>query len=124
MIAKCSNRGNLKLGESRILETAFIKQIKCPMLLSLVRIQVSHNWNQLSHNSQDRVFSKADTREIYQQVASDLIVSTLGGVNGTIFAYGQTSSGKTHTMQGSPSFPGIMPLAVQHIFDLIQQVRF
>ncbi|KAI8902036.1 P-loop containing nucleoside triphosphate hydrolase protein [Globomyces pollinis-pini] len=35
---------------------------------------------------------------------------------GTIFAYGQTSSGKTHTMFGHKDEPGIMPLATTHIF--------
>lgn len=41
---------------------------------------------------------------------------------GTVFAYGQTNSGKTHTMRGSPTEPGIIPLAVHNLFDLIQQV--
>ena len=31
--------------------------------------------------------------------------------NGTVFAYGQTASGKTHTMQGTAAEPGIIPLA-------------
>ena len=43
------------------------------------------------------------------------------GYNGTVFVYGQTSSGKTHTMSGSPSQPGLIPLAVQHIFRYIEQ---
>ena len=46
------------------------------------------------------------------------------GVNGTIFAYGQTSSGKTHTMMGNPDQPGIIPLALSEIFESIQRVRF
>ena len=41
---------------------------------------------------------------------------------GTVFAYGQTSSGKTFTMNGSSSEPGIIPLAVRDIFDNIQMV--
>lgn len=36
---------------------------------------------------------------------------------GTVFAYGQTSSGKTHTMMGCPEEPGVVPLAVAAIFD-------
>lgn len=40
----------------------------------------------------------------------------LEGFNGTVFAYGQTSSGKTHTMKGCESEPGIIPLAVHDIF--------
>lgn len=45
------------------------------------------------------------------------------GINGTIFAYGQTSSGKTHTMIGTPEEPGIIPLAVNDIFDIISDVH-
>ena len=42
---------------------------------------------------------------------------------GTVFAYGQTSSGKTHTMTGSSSTPGIIPLAIKDIFNIIEKVR-
>lgn len=41
---------------------------------------------------------------------------------GTVFAYGQTSSGKTHTMRGSASEPGVIPLAVHDLFDIIHEV--
>ncbi|EGF76571.1 hypothetical protein BATDEDRAFT_14772, partial [Batrachochytrium dendrobatidis JAM81] len=41
---------------------------------------------------------------------------------GTIFAYGQTSSGKTHTMMGDESEPGIILLAVENIFRHISKV--
>ncbi|MFS7898246.1 putative plus-end-directed kinesin ATPase [Helianthus anomalus] len=43
------------------------------------------------------------------------------GVNGTIFAYGVTSSGKTHTMHGDQRSPGIIPLAVKDVFSIIQE---
>jgi centromeric protein E len=42
---------------------------------------------------------------------------------GTIFAYGQTSSGKTYTMQGGANGEGIISRAVQDIFNYIQNVR-
>ena len=42
---------------------------------------------------------------------------------GTVFAYGQTSSGKTHTMMGSNQSPGVIPLAVQDIFSYVRKVR-
>ncbi|MGH0143501.1 UNVERIFIED_CONTAM: hypothetical protein FKN15_011581, partial [Acipenser sinensis] len=41
---------------------------------------------------------------------------------GTIFAYGQTSSGKTFTMMGSQSSLGVIPLAIQDIFKTIDAV--
>lgn len=42
---------------------------------------------------------------------------------GTVFAYGQTSSGKTFTMNGSAANPGVISLGVKDIFDAIQMVR-
>lgn len=42
------------------------------------------------------------------------------GYNAVVFAYGQTASGKTFTLTGSPSNPGIIPLAVS---DLFSQIR-
>ena len=44
------------------------------------------------------------------------------GINGTIFAYGQTASGKTYTMLGCSSEPGVITLAVEELFQHIQQV--
>lgn len=41
-------------------------------------------------------------------------------MNGTIFAYGQTSSGKTYTMMGDACSPGVIPLAVSNIFHAIE----
>lgn len=41
---------------------------------------------------------------------------------GTAFAYGQTSSGKTFTMNGSEEDPGIIPLAVKDVFSTIEMV--
>ena len=44
------------------------------------------------------------------------------GINQTVFAYGQTSSGKAHTMKGYPSkneITGLIPLSVQQIFQHI-----
>ena len=45
----------------------------------------------------------------------------MGGVNGTVFAYGVTSSGKTHTMMGNDEESGLVPRTIQHVFDLIEQ---
>ena len=42
-------------------------------------------------------------------------------MNGTVFTYGQTSSGKTFTMTGAPSHPGVVQLSTSEIFDTIAQ---
>lgn len=44
-------------------------------------------------------------------------------LTGTVFAYGQTNSGKTFTMRGSANEPGIIPLAVHDLFQRIQEVN-
>jgi len=54
-----------------------------------------------------------------------IVKDVLDGYNGTIFAYGQTSSGKTHTMEGvlgDPDMQGIIPRIVQDIFNHIYQM--
>ena len=61
------------------------------------------------------------TEELYEKVGKNLVSSVLKGMNGTIFAYGQTASGKTYTMEGSDTAPGILPLAVEQIFDEIEE---
>ncbi len=47
----------------------------------------------------DKVFDcNSKQAEVYNYAATSVIESVIEGFNGTIFAYGQTSSGKTHTM--------------------------
>ncbi|XP_071691739.1 kinesin-like protein NACK2 [Rutidosis leptorrhynchoides] len=49
----------------------------------------------------DKVFdSSCSTDKVYHQGARDVAISAIKGINATIFAYGQTSSGKTYTMRG------------------------
>ncbi|KAL7471362.1 hypothetical protein ACHAXS_011641 [Conticribra weissflogii] len=71
----------------------------------------------------DAVFSENSTqRYIYDVCAAPVVQSVLEGYNGTIFAYGQTGAGKTHTMEGDnePSeLRGIIPNTFEHIFDHI-----
>ena len=42
----------------------------------------------------------ASQQEIYEQTSAPIISNVIEGYNGTIFAYGQTGTGKTHTMAG------------------------
>ena len=65
----------------------------------------------------------ADQGDIYVQSSSPIIANVLEGYNGTIFAYGQTGTGKTHTMSGidgDENLRGIMPRAFDDIFRSIQ----
>lgn len=66
--------------------------------------------------SYDSIFEPGATNEdVYEKVAAPVVESALGGFNATVFAYGQTSSGKTHTMLGSDSDPGVTQRAIAHV---------
>lgn len=68
---------------------------------------------------------------VYNKAAKNIVKDVLNGYNGTIFAYGQTSSGKTHTMEGVMSdqqLHGIMPRIIndifQHIYSMEENLEF
>ncbi|XP_038553740.1 kinesin heavy chain isoform X1 [Micropterus salmoides] len=71
----------------------------------------------------DQVFPTNTTQEqVYNTCAKQIVKDVLAGYNGTIFAYGQTSSGKTHTMEGNlhdPEGMGIIPRISEDIFEHI-----
>ncbi|KAL2501506.1 P-loop containing nucleoside triphosphate hydrolase superfamily protein [Forsythia ovata] len=70
----------------------------------------------------DRVFGPTTTtRHVYDVASQHVISGAMEGINGTIFAYGVTSSGKTHTMHGDQRSPGIIPLTVKDAFSIIQE---
>jgi len=62
-------------------------------------------------------------RTVYDEIGYPIIESVMEGYNGTVFAYGQTGTGKSHTMQGDaepPEMRGIIPNSFDHVFDAIQ----
>nr|XP_020864077.1 centromere-associated protein E-like [Phascolarctos cinereus] len=71
----------------------------------------------------DRVFHSNETTEkVYEEMAVPIIRSAIQGYNGTIFAYGQTASGKTYTMMGSADGLGVIPKAINDIFIKIKEI--
>ncbi|KAF8657730.1 hypothetical protein HU200_059889 [Digitaria exilis] len=85
--------------------------------------------NAIAHSAQsstrfefDTIFgAECRTAEVYEARTKRIVDSVVRGFNGTVFAYGQTNSGKTYTMRGSVSEPGIIPLAVHDIFQRIEE---
>lgn len=94
----------------------------------------------------DNVFNPSHTnQDVYEALAQNIVRSAMAGKNGktghyvvplslslcgtdrydatgTIFAYGQTASGKTHTMKGSPHDDlGVIQLALGDVFQNISQ---
>ncbi|CAL8170340.1 unnamed protein product [Prunus armeniaca] len=81
----------------------------------------------------DKVFGpNAQQRDLYEQAVIPIVNEVLEGFNCTIFAYGQTGTGKTYTMEGEckraksgpngelPPEAGVIPRAVQQIFDTLE----
>lgn len=81
----------------------------------------------------DKVYDGTATQEtIYNEIAAPIVEEVLNGYTCTIFAYGQTGTGKTYTMEGDtsslgtvdpfgrtemPAGAGIIPRVVNHMFD-------
>ncbi|KAF5823551.1 putative plus-end-directed kinesin ATPase [Helianthus annuus] len=77
----------------------------------------------------DKVFGpKAQQRSVYDQAIYPIVNEVLEGFNCTVFAYGQTGTGKTYTMEGGmrnkggelPAEAGVIPRAVRQIFDTLE----
>ena len=75
----------------------------------------------------DGVFPPEEEQEkIFNIVAKPLINGALEGINGTLFCYGQTSSGKTYTMEGihnDPKLMGVIPRMMEYIFIVIEKAN-
>ncbi|CAJ1885017.1 unnamed protein product [Sphenostylis stenocarpa] len=81
----------------------------------------------------DKVFGpSARQKDLYEQAVTPIVNEVLEGFNCTIFAYGQTGTGKTYTMEGEckraksgpngelPPEAGVIPRAVKQIFDTLE----
>ncbi|CAG5073122.1 Similar to KIF17: Kinesin-like protein KIF17 (Homo sapiens), partial [Cotesia congregata] len=55
--------------------------------------------------------SESSTEKVYEDVGSVIVEAVLEGYNGTVFAYGQTGCGKSHTMHG------FIERTLEHIFE-------
>ncbi|XP_021067631.1 kinesin-like protein KIF3A isoform X3 [Mus pahari] len=75
----------------------------------------------------DTVFGPESKQlDVYNLTARPIIDSVLEGYNGTIFAYGQTGTGKTFTMEGVRAVPGlrgVIPNSFAHIFGHIAKAE-
>jgi DNA replication protein DnaC len=71
---------------------------------------VNQNGNNCRHNkfeqpnkfNFDLIHGEKDTnRDVYEQTIRKVVLSSLEGISGTVFVYGQTGTGKTYTMMGN-----------------------
>jgi kinesin family member 18/19 len=71
----------------------------------------------------DRIFDDNTSQgEVYEATTRNLLDSVLDGYNATVFAYGATGCGKTHTITGTAQEPGIIFLTMQELFEKISDI--
>ncbi|KAI7814719.1 kinesin-like protein KIF18A isoform X1 [Triplophysa rosa] len=73
----------------------------------------------------DSVFREDSSQmEVFENTTKSIVDGVLNGYNCTVFAYGATGAGKTHTMLGTCDTPGVMFLTMKELFarmDLIKE---
>ena len=74
----------------------------------------------------DKIFnSESPQNQVYENVGKRIVGDVMEGYNGTIFAYGQSGSGKTYTMYGpdiyDDIYKGIIPRIVEDIFNYVEK---
>ncbi|CAI2348095.1 unnamed protein product [Caenorhabditis sp. 36 PRJEB53466] len=69
----------------------------------------------------DFAFSRETNGQVFNISCREIVERVIEGFNGTIAAYGQSGSGKTHSLLGSNGEQGILQLAVKHLLNLITE---
>ncbi|KEZ44306.1 Kinesin-II 85 kDa subunit [Scedosporium apiospermum] len=83
---------------------------------------ISHRGREGGDYFYDNVFATSDDNSrVYDCIAKRLVRRVMEGYHGTVFAYGMTGTGKTFSMQGTASSPGVIPLAITDIFSYIRE---
>ncbi|ODO08830.1 kinesin [Cryptococcus wingfieldii CBS 7118] len=72
----------------------------------------------------DQVFGmEASQEEVFAKTAKSLLPGVVDGYNATVFAYGATGCGKTHTISGTEEQPGIIIRTMRELFDLVEETK-
>lgn len=90
-------------------------------------VAYSSEWMEKNNKNQvdfqyDNVVIGSNNKELYERCVKNVVISSMEGFNGTVFAYGQTASGKTYSMMGNDTQPGIIPQAVDDVFYYIREM--
>jgi kinesin family protein 11 len=128
VVVRCRPPNEAEKGFPLIIRHEDIKKNEITVHLKL------HGKELLKTFSFDHVFGGTTTqKDIFEAVAMPIVNEVLAGYNCTIFAYGQTSTGKTYTMEGfrNPildttiidSRAGIVPRSIHHIFDTLDSIN-
>lgn len=72
----------------------------------------------------DKAFEESATqRKVYEEATAGIIDGVCAGINACVFTYGATGAGKTFTMLGSLSEPGIMSMTLQELFAKLDAMK-
>ncbi|KAG2418535.1 hypothetical protein HFD88_001636 [Aspergillus terreus] len=83
---------------------------------------ISHHGKEAGDYYYDNVFTAHEhNSRVYDSAAKRLVRRVMEGYHGTVFAYGMTGTGKTFSMQGTATAPGVIPLAITDIFSFIRE---
>lgn len=86
------------------------------------RALISYKGKEGGDHIYDNVFDTQDNNaRVYDAAAKRLVRRVMEGYHGTVFAYGMTGTGKTFSMQGTATNPGVIPLAITDIFSYIRE---
>ncbi|CEJ57540.1 Putative Kinesin family protein [Penicillium brasilianum] len=86
------------------------------------RSLISHRGKDGGDYYYDNVFTPQENNaKVYDAAAKRLVRRVMEGYHGTVFAYGMTGTGKTFSMQGTATSPGVIPLAITDIFSFIRE---
>ena len=92
-------------------------------MVTITMVSLGSHYRRLhSHSVLDNVFAAHDkNHKVYDAAAKRLVRRVMEGYHGTVFAYGMTGTGKTYSMQGTATSPGVIPLAITDIFSYIRE---
>lgn len=128
-------------GSTATLKTRFIRPIVKPMDEKVLVFDPPdnnpltrlYNNSALAHGARrnkdvryafDRVFdSTASQTDVFEETCKPLLDGILNGYNASVFAYGATGCGKTHTISGTPQDPGLIFLTMKELYNRIQDAR-
>ena len=97
--------------------------VNVDMDVGSIQVYNPQNIKELKNFTFDHTYDWRATQQlIFEQTALPILESIMEGYNGTIFAYGQTGTGKTYTMEGNDNETdkGIIPRSIDWIFNNIK----
>ena len=117
VVVRCRPLGSKEMEEQR--ECI----VNVDMSQGFIQICNPSNIKEIKSFTFDHTYDYRATQElIFSQTALPILESVMEGYNGTIFAYGQTGTGKTYTMEGNDNETdkGIIPRSIDWIFNNIK----